>query len=338
MTRRETVIAALAHEETPVVPYHAEFTQQEYEKMVRYTGDKNFYEKYGGYLHYMQYWGYPEERADKSMHFTDDFGVTWNRSGADKDIGVVNEPVMPEPDITLYPAPVLREKRIRAECERLLATREDKFCFAGIGFSMFERLWSYVGMENALIYMLTEKEFVNALLDKICDFNLKVIDIINEYPFDGVYFGDDWGQQRGMIMGAPLWRELIKPRMARMYERAKKNGKFILQHSCGDVEEVFDDLIEIGLDCYQTFQPEIYDVEKVKKKYGDRLAFWGGISTQRALPEKTPGELREIIKETLSVMRKGGGYILAPTHAVPQDVPPENVIAMLEAFKNQNSL
>lgn len=335
MTRREIVIAALRHRETPVTPYHADFTLQEYERMVKFTGDKNFYEKYGGYLHYMQYWGYPTEREDRKEHFTDDFGVTWNRSGADKDIGVVDEPSIPEPDISLYRTPFLNEARIRKECEELLAAKEDKFCFAGIGFSMFERLWSYVGMENALIYMLTDKEFVHEFLDRICDFNLKVIDIFNDYPFDGIYFGDDWGQQKGMIMGAPLWREFIKPRMAKMYARAKKNGKFILQHSCGDIQDVFDDLIEIGLDCYQTFQPEIYDIAAVKEKYGDRLSFWGGISTQAQLPNKTPEEIRKTVRSTLEIMRKGGGYILAPTHAIPQDVPPENVIAMLEEFRAQ---
>ncbi len=333
MTKREIVINALLHNETEHIPFHADFTAREYEKVVRYTADANFYKKYDGYLHYFQYWGYPTERPDKKGYFTDDFGVTWNRTGVDKDIGVIEKPVICEPDISLYPTPRINEKAIREECEQLLATREDKFCFAGIGFSMFERLWSYVGMEDALVYMITDPDFVHALLDKILEFNLKVIDIFNEYPFDGVYFGDDWGQQRGMIMGAPLWREFIKPRMEIMYNRAKKNGKFVIQHSCGDIVDIFEDLIEIGLDCYQTVQPEIYPLKEIKDKYGDRLSFWGTISTQRDLPHLTPLELRNVIKETVEIMRKGGGYILAPTHAIPQDVPPENVIAMLECFK-----
>ena len=333
MTKREIVIQALLHKESLKVPYHAEFTLQEYENMVNYTKDENFFNKYDGYLHYAQYWGYPTELPDKKEHFKDDFGVNWNRSGVDKDIGVVDNPVISEPDISLYPTPYLNEKKIREECENLLKTKGDKFCFVGIGFSMFERLWSYLGMEDALIYMITDKEFVHELLDKICEFNLKVIDIFNEYPFDGIYFGDDWGQQRGMIMGAPLWREFIKPRMAKMYARAKKNGKFVLQHSCGDIQEIFEDLIEIGLDCYQTVQPEIYNLTEIKEKYGDRLAFWGTISTQQDLTNKTPEELKEIIKKTVAIMKKGGGFILAPTHAIPQDVPPENVIAMLNEFK-----
>jgi uroporphyrinogen decarboxylase len=335
MTKREIVIKALSHEETPVVPFHAEFTQQEYEKMVAFTGKENFMEKCDGYLHYFQYWGYPTELEDKKGFFKDDFGVTWNRTGADKDIGVIDNPIISEPDIALYPTPYFNEQRIRQECEKTLATKKDKFCFAGIGFSLFERLWSYVGMEDALAYMIIEKDFVHELLDKICEYNLKVIDIFNEYDFDGVYFGDDWGQQKGMIMGAPLWREFIKPRLKKMYDRVKEKGRYVLQHSCGDIQDVFPDLIEIGLDCYQTFQPEIYDIEKVKDEFGDKLSFWGGISTQMALPTKSPDEIREIIRKTKAIMSKNGGYILAPTHALPQDIPPENIIAMLEEFNNQ---
>ena len=334
MTRREAVVRALRHEETDVVPYHIEFTGQEYEKVVRAAGDPDYAENCGGYLHYMQYWGYPTERPDKPLHFTDDFGVTWNRSGADRDIGVIDHPVVDEPDLSLYPEPYLNEARIREECERLLATRGDRFCFAGIGFSMFERLWSYTGMENALAWMIEEPEFVHGMLDRILAFNLRVLDIFNDYPFDAVYFGDDWGQQRGMIMGPVLWREFLKPRMAVLYSRAKVGGKFVIQHSCGDIHEIFPDLIEIGLDCYQTVQPEIYPLREIKAEYGDRLAFWGGISTQKDLPSKSPEEVRRIVAETRDIMRPGGGYILAPTHAVPQDVPPENVFAMVEEFRN----
>ena len=333
MDRREAVIRAFRHEETDRAPYHAEFTAQEYEKIAAETGSRDFMKRYGGYLHYMQYWGYPTERGAGPERFTDDFGVTWNRSGADKDIGVIDDPVIYEPDISLYPVPYLDEKRIRSECEKLLASKEDRFCFAGIGFSMFERLWSYTGMEDALAYMISDPEFVHSLLDRILEFNLRVIDIFNDYPFDAVYFGDDWGQQKGMIMGPRLWREFIKPRMAEMYRRAKKGGKFVIQHSCGDIREVLGDLIEIGLDCYQTVQPEIYDLRELKRLYGSKLSFWGGISTQRDLPSKTPDELRAIIRETLEIMGSGGGYILAPTHAVPKDVPTENVTVMLDEFE-----
>ena len=332
MTRRETVIAALQHKETDRIPFFINFETQEYDRVVEYTKNPDLINQCGRYLSGWSYGGYPTENADRKEYFTDDYGVVWNRTGVDKDIGVIDSPMIPEPDISLYCPPKLNEKRVREDCERALAAKGDTFCFCGIGFSMFERLWSYVGMENALIYMITDPEFVHELLDKIMEYNLKLIDIMNEYPFDGFYFGDDWGQQRGMIMGAPHWREFIKPRMEILYRCAKKNGKFILQHSCGDIREILPDLIEIGLDCYQTVQPEIYDLKELKEQFGDKLSFWGTISTQRDLPVRTPDEIKKIIRDTVEIMRKGGGFIVAPTHAVPHDVPPENVLAMIEQF------
>jgi uroporphyrinogen decarboxylase len=161
------------------------------------------------------------------------------------------------------------------------------------------------------------------------------VDIALEYDVDGIYFGDDWGQQKGLIMGPERWRRFIKPRMARLYERVKAKGKYVIQHSCGDCSEILSELIEMWLDCYQTFQPEIYDIAAVKRLYGDRLAFWGGVSTQQILSRCPPREVRKEIVRVVNILRPGGGLIIAPTHALPFDVPPENVLAMMEVFQNQ---
>lgn len=337
MTRRERVARALHHQETDIVPYHIDLTSQAWETLAAYTGRADPLRGTGMHLCNFHYWGWPAETEPGTAIFRDDYGVCWNRSGADKDIGVVDRPLLTEPDLSRLPEPTLDETRLRREVEAMLAGADDRFVIAGIGFSLFERLWSYCGMENALVYMLTEPAFTHELLDRILEFDLRVLDILNDYPLDGVYFGDDWGQQRGLIMGPELWRTFIKPRMAALYARAKRGGKFIIQHSCGDIQTVFPDLIEIGLDCYQTFQPEIYDVDAVKEEFGRDLAFWGGISTQRLLPYATPAGVREETKRLMEVLGRGGGYIAAPTHAVPSDVPPENILAMLEVFENQGA-
>ena len=334
MTRRERVIAALSHKQTDFVPYHTDFTLLEQERITKESGNPNYLAESGIHLHGAQFWGYPEEKG-KAGYFTDDFGVTWNRSGIDKDIGVIDNCMIMEEDIGLYKTPYLNEKRLRAELDALVVTKGDQFTFAGIGFSMFERLWSYCGMENALIFMLSDPSFTHTLLDRICEFNCKVIDIINEYDLDGFYFGDDWGQQKGLIMGASLWREFIKPRMRTMYDRARKKGKFILQHSCGDIHEIMPDLIDIGLTCYQTFQPEIYDIANIKREYGKDLCFWGGISAQQLLPYGTPQQVTDTVRRTIDILGKGGGYIAAPAHAVSNDVPFANIDAMMKVFQNQ---
>ncbi|MEI6736859.1 MAG: uroporphyrinogen decarboxylase family protein [Pseudomonadota bacterium] len=333
MTKRARVIDALNHIETDIVPYHAGFTMRAHEAMADYLGDPDFHEKIGDHLHYMTYSAPMQAVAGKEGFIRDGFGVVWNRSGVDKDIGIIVEPFVCSLEAYTFPTLELDERDVRNMCESLLRDSGERFTFSGIGFSMFERAWTLCGMENVLMGMILYPEALEQLLDDICDYNMKILDILLDYDLDGVYFGDDWGQQKGLIMGAENWRRFIKPRMKRMYQRVKESGKFVLQHSCGDIEELFPDLIEIGLDCYQTFQPEIYDIEKIKAQYGDKLSFWGGISTQHILPHGTPDEVKNEVARIIKIMRKGGGYIAAPTHSLTYDIPPENIAAMLEVFR-----
>jgi len=130
-----------------------------------------------------------------------------------------------------------------------------------------------------------------------------------------------------LIMGPPIWRELIKPCFTEMYAYIKSRGRFVFHHSCGDCRKITGDLAEMGLDVYQTFQPEIYGLNKLPG-----LTIWGGISTQVDLPFRSPNEIYDLTKRTMSVLGEGGGYIAAPTHDLPGDVPPENIEAMVRAF------
>lgn len=335
MTKKELVIQALEHHETSILPFHLECTEQALENLIAYTGDPNIEKKFDSCLYYWQYWGWPTEIPGRPGWFRDDFGVEWDRNGADKDIGLPIKYQIEDLEDYTYEFPVLDEQRLRVQYQKMMEEKGDRFCMAGFGFVMFERLWSLMGMENALISMIACPEELEAFLDKICDYFCHLIDIALEYDFDGIYFGDDWGQQHGLIMGAEHWRRFIKPRMARMYAKVKAAGKYVMQHSCGDCSEIIPDLIEIGLDCYQTFQPEVYDIQKIKNLYGDKLAFWGGISTQRCLPYATPEEVKQEAQRVATILRKGEGYIWAPTHAIAFDVPPQNILALIELFHKQ---
>ena len=336
MNKRQLVIEALNHRQTHPVPYHVEFTQQALENLIAHTKNPNIEESMESCINYIQYWGWPTELADKPGFFRDEFGVVWNRSGVDKDIGVIDNPLIDDLEESTYSFPVPDTTRLRKEYEALMKNKDDRFTMAGFGFCMFERCWSFMGMENALISMSACPEALDEFYNEICTYYLGLVDVALEYDIDGVYFGDDWGQQQGLIMGPHHWRRFIKPQMARLYEKVKNKGKYIVQHSCGDCSEILPDLIEIGLDCYQTFQPEIYDIAEVKRLYGDKLTFWGAVSTQQLLRHATPNEVKAETAKIINIMKKDGGLIIAPTHAIPFDVPPENILAMVEVFQNQD--
>lgn len=335
MTRRERVQLAIQHQETDFIPYQINLTKQALSRLLDYTGDPDYVESIGNHFIAAGYGGYLKETKPGSEYWRDHFGVVWNRNGADKDIGMIEGSVLPEPTLDEYEFPDIEEPRLRKDFEQVLANSSDEFVIGAVNFSTFERAWTLRGIENFLADMVAEPEFVEELLDTICEHNLKVLDVMLSYPIDGIYLGDDWGQQKGLIMGPNHWRRFIKPRIARMYEKAKSSGRAVIQHSCGDINELFPDLIEIGMDVYQTFQPEIYDIRSVKREYGKDLTFWGGISTQQVLPWVGPDEVQRVACEIMEIMGPGGGYIAAPTHSVPADVPPENIVALAEVFKNQ---
>jgi len=178
--------------------------------------------------------------------------------------------------------------------------------------------------------MMEAPEFVDELLDRICDYNVALVKDAIKYDIDAVHFGDDWGSQRGMLMSPQTWERFLMPRLARQYAATKDAGKLVTIHSCGKVQEVFPQLIEIGLDCFNPFQPEVMDVYEMKRVYGGRLSFWGGISTQRLLPYGTPDEVKVEARRMMSEVGRDGGYILAPAHSIPGDAKPENILALIE--------
>ncbi|HPZ81713.1 MAG TPA: uroporphyrinogen decarboxylase family protein, partial [Candidatus Atribacteria bacterium] len=120
----------------------------------------------------------------------------------------------------------------------------------------------------------------------------------------------------------------------RMYGSVKQGGKYVFIHSCGDVDELFDDLIEIGVDCFNPFQPEVMDIFQLIEQYRSRLSFHGGLSTQQTLPYGTP---QDVVWETrcLIDMGRSGGYIFGPAHDVEGDVPLSNMLAFIEEAQKQ---
>jgi len=327
MTKRDVVRLALNHQRPPYVPWAFSFTLEAKEKLEKHYSTTDL----DTVLHNHLVWAgnpagsFVDLGADR---FRDPFGVIWDRS-VDKDIGMVTNPQLIEPTLSGYRFPDPTDGIFFDEVPSMLEARPDGFRVFPIGFSLYERAWTLRGMENLMMDFIENPAFVRGLLRAIADFNIAQVRHALTYDIDGVYFGDDWGQQQGLQMGAELWHEFIEPELVRMYAAVRSADRYVFIHSCGDVDELFDSLIADGVNCFNPFQPEVMDVATLIPRYRGRLAFHGGLSTQRTLPYGTAADVRTETRRLLG-LGQSGGYILAPAHAVEGDVPLENMLAFID--------
>ncbi len=330
MTPRERVRLAIRHCQPDRVPYHFGCTTPARLKLEAYYGTTDLDQTLDNHLvKYKVRLPYEEVRPGFVL---DEFGVVWNRT-VDKDIGIPTVYQLSERSLAGYPFPDPRDPRRLAGLPAFVAAYPDRFRLASMGFSLFERAWTLRSMTELMVDMLEAPAWVDELLDAITDFNLATIDEILQYDVDGVLFGDDWGQQRGLLFSPALWRRFIKPRIARMYGRVKAGGRAVFIHTCGKVQELFPELIELGVDVFNPFQPDVMDVYAVKRQFGRQLSFYGGMSVQQLLPHGTPAQIRDEARRLLDEIGREGGYIIAPSHDMPGDIPVENMVAFIEAVR-----
>ncbi len=335
MTKREIIKLVLDGKQPPYVPWSFGFTKEAKAKLQQHFGAVDLEEVLQNHLLKLgSDIGFFEDLGDDCVR--DVFGVVWDRS-VDKDIGIPKGCVLSEPTLKGYVIPDPLDPRFFADIPDKIAKYGDRFRVFQIGFSLYERAWTLRGLQNLLMDFHDNPGFIDDLLNAIADYNIAQVKQACQYDIDAVYFGDDWGQQRGLQMGPQRWRAHILPVLKRMYAAVRDAGKYVFIHSCGDVDELFDDLIGIGLNCFNPFQPTVMDVYALLKQYRGRLTFHGGLSVQSTLPYGTPDEVRRESKRLIEAGREGS-YIFAPSHDVTRDVPLENMLAFIEVAQQQANL
>ena len=348
MNKREVVIDAITRRKDTPCPYNIDFTNEAREKLRQHLGltnEQQVSDAVGNYCAQLNIGSatgpsegiideiYPTKTGPDTAR--DDWGVIWRNEPGD-DIGVVVNPPLKEPSLVGFspPEPVSRGKYLKDFCD----ANPDRFRLVSLSSPIFQRAWFLRGFDNFLMDMGLRSDFVHEMVDMIMKYTTKVVTEAISYDIDALFFMDDWGQQQGLLMSPEMWREYFKPGMEKLFKMVKVRGLFVFFHSCGNIECLIPELIEMGLDVLNPFQPEAMDVYAIKRKYGSDLSFYGGIGTQELLPHGTVHEVEADVREKVRTLGKNGGYLLAPAHAIQADVPVENILKLIEVMQSQETI
>jgi len=201
---------------------------------------------------------------------------------------------------------------------------------------VFEPCWYLRGLDRFLMDLISNKEFAHKLLEGMLDYQTRryeyFLEKVGDY-LDVVFVGDDLATSDKTIMSADTYREMVKPYQKRYFESIKDmTDAKLLYHSDGNIYDFVGDLINIGVDILNPIEPDALDEEKLKRNYGDKLCFWGGVDTKDVLPNGTPEDVKEEVESRIDKLGPEG-YIVGSVHDIQADTPAENVISMFRAAR-----
>ncbi len=329
---KKLVRSAVEHKETEKVPYNFMFSPPAEKKLKEYYRMQDLITALDMP---MCFFGAKDKPlyADPQVYgptITDQFGVVWTTSKIDR--GSPVGPPLKEADLSHYSFPEPDNPKRFFGLDEEIERRRERFLVAVVG-DLWERAGFLRGLEKLCTDVLENPRFVEDLLERIKEYVIRTLEKLAPLKPDGAFISDDYGTQVGLIISPRDWRRLVRPRLKEIYESAKRRNLVVMHHTCGDVREIIPDLVEIGLNILHPIQPETMDIFALKREFGSALTFCGGIGTQYLLPRGTPAEIRDTVRKTLDVMARGGGYILEPGITLQDDVPVENMVAMIETAR-----
>jgi uroporphyrinogen decarboxylase len=341
LTAREIIQKRMHHEGTRITPYTVSVESELRKKLAEYYKDENWEQKKlrRFIASYMRIDTVLMEAVDEK-YSKDAYGAVWRM---DRKPWHLEEVPLKEADIDHYDFPS-REKFLKPIFENknkaIKSSDRDNehYRIISMGWGIFEHTWRIRGFENALMDTITDRDFYSELTKKLTDLYIEMIKSCEDVPAEAYLFGDDWGQQTGLLISKESWRILIKPCWERIYSEVHRQGKKVIQHSCGSICEIYDDLIEIGLDCHESVQPEATGMnpEIIKREWGKKISFWGCLGSQGILHFGTPEEIRKEILRLHNLFKEDGGYILAPAKPLPDEMPVDKAVAVIETLSELN--
>lgn len=245
-------------------------------------------------------------------------------------------PLGSDPDLDAFAWPDPLDAHLLNSARQIIEDQGDTFFITpNFGFALFERAWTLRGFEQFFLDMATDAGYAAELLDRITEIQLVLIHRYLDLGVDGGYFGDDYGAQKHLLFSPRMWRQFIKPRLARLFAPFRERGLPVIMHSDGQIQKILPDLVEIGLTTVNPVQPEVLDHAWLRENFAGDLAFYGGVSTQTVLPYGSPVEVHDaVVRCAAELAPNGTGLLIAPSHRMMVDIPMANVEALLKVFRS----
>jgi len=272
---------------------------------------------------------YAEDWNDGSQHFTDHWGVGWAISPAQTlDISPypVDHPLADLDALSTYRPPDPDDagfSRIHAG----LAEYPDRLNFGHLQIGPMERAVALMGMENFLVATVADPDRVKQVLEMVVDYTIAISRRMLTTDLVGAWITDDYGTQHSLLVSPRTWRQLIKPGMQAIFDVWKDAGRLVVLHSCGAVGPLVGDLVEMRLDVLHPLQATANDAVELKARWGDRLTFWGNVSSG-ILMGGTPDDVRREVRRAIRELGVGSGYVCGQDHTLPY--PAVNMAALVE--------
>jgi len=338
MNKRQAIVNLIERRGNGYTPHHFDLTQRIVDRLASHyhVGPDQVEDTIGNHFLYVNFTapggnakGF-SNKTNKSGVTEDEFGIIWDSERL-YDIGdwaMVDHPIH---DLSLsgYAFPDGTGEGRYLDAATQMEAHPGRFNVL-LMTGLLDTCWHLTGLEDFLAAMLEEEAIAHRLLDHAVEY---IVNVIRGAPpqLDAVRFLEDWGTQNGLLISRKLWKKYLEPRLRVIHEAVRKKRLYVMRHSCGDITELFPDIIALGVDIIDAIQPEVMDIRFLKKEYGKDIVFFGGIGTQSTLPFGSVDDVIREAEETIHALGAGGGYVAGPAGAISTDTPIENV-ASLAAF------
>jgi uroporphyrinogen decarboxylase len=266
----------------------------------------------------------------------DDWGVAWLFTNKEEGSYPGGDPVLDIENVDSFSSPRTDWAAVTDDMKNQIKALEglDVLPIAYTEYAIFDRVQFLLGYEGLMFALVENREKLDQLIEKVYQYHYKFVEALLDADVEGIRFTDDWGMQDRLFISPADWRFFFKERYRALYNLVKTRGKLVFHHSCGCIESIINDIIELGVDVLDPLQPAANDMFKLKENYGSKICFMGGLDTQSWLSFGTEDEVYNNTLKILKVMSKGGGYIAAPSHTIT--IPQANRNIMAKAIQDHN--